>query len=503
MLLTLTTTHHPAPDLGYLLGKHPARAQSFELAHGAAHVFYPEVTLSRTTAALLLEIDPIGLVRGTPDREAWVEHYVNDRPYAASSLLSVALAQVFRQAMAGVSRDRAELAAQKIPLEARVYALPARGGETFVRKLFEPLGYAVTVGEHPLDPHFPAWGPSPYLDLTLSAETRLSDLLTHLYVLIPVLDNEKHYWVGDEEVEKLLVRGEGWLERHPQKAVIASRYLKGRHNLARAALDRLNDAPEDAPLEVQESEEAQLEQVLIPENSVEISLEYRDIPVLETAERALGLHEQRLETVTRKLLESGAARVLDLGCGEGKLISHLLREAQFNQILGLDVSVRTLERAARRLKLDRMPEKQRARVTLLQGSLTYRDARISGFDGAALVEVIEHLDLPRLSALERSVFEFARPGVVVITTPNVEYNVLFPTLEAGKFRHRDHRFEWTRAEFAAWAQAVGSRFGYALEFFGVGPEDLELGPPSQGVVFQRSSVHFVEAEEPVARERGE
>jgi 3' terminal RNA ribose 2'-O-methyltransferase Hen1 len=180
---------------------------------------------------------------------------------------------------------------------------------------------------------------------------------------------------------------------------------------------------------------------------------------------------------------SGARRVLDLGCGEGKLIRSLLGEKQFEEIVGVDVSSRTLERAAGRLNLDRMPPRQRQRLRLLQGSLTYRDRRLEGFDAAAVVEVIEHLDPPRLAAFSRVLFECARPATIVLTTPNVEYNVRFEGLAAGELRHSDHRFEWTRAEFAQWTEDVAGRFGYAVHRGPIGPVDPEVGSPTQMAVF--------------------
>ena len=174
MLLTLTTTHHPATDLGYLLGKNPARAQSFELAFGMAHVFYPEAGDDACTAALLLDVDPVGLVRGG----GGMDQYVNDRPYAASSFLSVALSRVMRSAMAGSSRERPELAETPIPLVARIAVLPCRGGDAFLRRLFEPLGYAVEAVAHPLDEAEPEWGDSRYFTVTLSATKRLAERVT-------------------------------------------------------------------------------------------------------------------------------------------------------------------------------------------------------------------------------------------------------------------------------------------------------------------------------------
>ena len=461
MLLTISTTHQPATDLGYLLHKNPARVQREDLSFGKAHVFYPDASPELCTAALLVEIDPVALVRGRgPAGEGGqLEQYVNDRPYAANSFLSVAVGRLFTTAMSGRSKERPELAEAAIPLVAHLPVIAARGGEDLVRRLFEPLGYSVEMQGSQLDDQFPDWGPSPYVSLKVTGTARLQDLLTHLYVLIPVLDNEKHYWVANDEIEKLLKRGEGWLGAHPEKDLIVSRYLKRQHNLAREALSRLLD---------DESPESEAEEAA---------------PERPDGERAPSLHQQRLLTVLSTIRDTGAKRVVDLGCGEGKLLRLLLAEKQFESILGMDVSWRSLEFAKDKLRLDEMPERQRSRIELIQGSLTYRDQRIAGFDAAAVVEVIEHLDAARLVTFERNVFEFACPRHVVLTTPNAEYNAVFGTLPAGEFRHGDHRFEWKRAEFEHWASNVAERFGYKVGFEAVGPEDPSLGAPTQMAVF--------------------
>lgn len=463
MLLTITTTHQPATDLGHLLRKNPGKAHLFEQSFGRAHVFYPEATEQVCTAALLLEVDPVGLVRnrrGPAGEGRSLEQYVNDRPYVASSFLSVALGDVFSSAMAGKAKDRVELVNAAIPLKAVISSVPCHAGEELLKCLFEPLGYTVAAESRLLDERFPEWGPSRYFRLSLEAPIPLRNLLTHLYVLLPVLDNDKHYWVGDDEVGKLLRRGEGWLPRHPERDLITRRYLKHRRNLVNDALARLadNDPDPDETDHVHAEEEAEVE-------------------------AKISLNEQRLGTVLATLKQSGAKRVLDLGCGEGRLLQLLLKEKQFEEIVGMDVSYRSLEIAQDRLNLDRLPAMQRNRIKLLHGSLIYRDKRLIGYDAASVVEVIEHLDPPRLAAFERVLFEYSRPKQVVLTTPNAEYNVKWETLPAGHFRHKDHRFEWTRAQFQDWANRIADIHKYSIRFAPVGPEDHTVGAPTQMAVF--------------------
>ncbi len=466
MLLTISTTYKPATDLGYLLHKNPGRFQTFNLRFGKADVFYPEAENDRCTVALLLGIDPIGLVRGksgAPNNGAWLEQYVNDRPYVASSHLSVAIASVFRSAMAGAGKDRPALAEQAIPLEARIEVVPSREGADLIRKLFEPLGYVVEIQGHPLDERFPEWGASPYFRVQLTSETRLRDLLAHLYVLLPVLDDDKHYWVGDDEVDKLLRYGEGWLNNHPQRELISRRYLKHQRDLWRQALAQLLDAGQSDP-SVTTMRYGQEEEQL---------------------EAPLRLGEQRIQVVLDTVRTLGATRVLDLGCGEGRLISELIREPAIGSVTGLDVSHRALATAEQRLHLDTLPNRQRERINLLHGSLTYRDKRLSGFEAAIAMEVIEHIDPPRLDAFEEVVFGSAKPSAVLITTPNVEYNTLFTGLAAGDFRHRDHRFEWTRQQFQTWSREVADRRQYDVRFADIGPEHDTHGAPTQMAVFTR------------------
>ncbi len=466
MLLTISTTHRPATDLGFLLHKNPGRRHLADMGFGTAQVFYPEASEERCSAAILVDIDPVGLAgrrRSPAGGQFALASYVNDRPYAASSFLSVALGRLLGTAMSGRSKERQQLAEQAIPLEISMPVVPCRGGEALARRLFEPLGYAVEATPLPLDPEFPDWGDSPYLAVRLTATTLLRDVLGHLFVLLPVLDDDKHYWVSSDEVDKLLRRGGAWLTAHPDRELITRRYLRHDQRLTRDALARLFEDEAGDPDRADEQADA-------AEDSVE---------------RAIGLQAQRLAAVLDVIRAAGARSVLDLGCGSGRLLEVLLAEQGLERIVGLDVSYRALQRAARRIHLDTMAPRQRSRVELLHGSLTYTDGRLRGFDAAAVVEVIEHLDPPRVGAFERALFGHAQPGTVILTTPNAEYNQRFDGLPAGSMRHRDHRFEWTREQLARWSASVAARYGYQPELSGIGPADPGLGSPSQLTVFRR------------------
>lgn len=458
MLLTISTNKEPATDLGYLLHKHPDKLQKVDLSIGCAHIFYPEANKEKTTIALLLEIDPIDMVkkaRSLSGKEFALGQYVNDRPYVASSFMSVAISKAFSTAMNGKCQKRPELVSKCFPLEVIISVLPApKGGELLIRKLFEPLGYELTIERYQRDEVYNEWGESKYYTVTLKNNITIKDLLSHLYVLIPALDNDKHYFVSKEEVNKLLLRGEGWLNNHPEKEQIINRYLINLRGLSRIALNELS---EDEEGQAELSEELKVKK--------------------ET------LHQKRLNLALEKLIESKANKVIDLGCGEGKLIRMLLKHKQFERITGVDVSYNELLKAKERLNWDELAPRQKERLDLFQGALTYRDKRFNDFDAAALVEVIEHLDENRLTALERVIFEIAQPKTVVLTTPNGEYNTLFESMEAGTLRHKDHRFEWSREEFKNWVSAVCDNHNYSAEIFPVGEEDINVGAPSQMAVF--------------------
>jgi len=495
MLLTITYTGDNAADLGYLLHKNPSRPQTAEFNFGKVHVFYPEVGAARCTAALLLDIDPLDLARGKPGAvRNGLFDYVNDRPYVSSSFMSTAISRVYGTAMSGRCEKRQTLADSALDLSATLIMMPCRGSDNMLERIFSPLGYEVEWTGGLLDERFSEWGDSCYVNLTVRGKVRLQDLLRHIYVLIPVFDNRKHYWIGDDEVDKLLAHGSGWLENHPEKVFIARRYFNKLRRFTRLALDRLDNGEGGA--ESQPAEEEPEAESVVTEIPAGLAAGEGSLPAKLTR-----LNDLRLLAVLEELKASGAKSIIDMGCGEGNLLRLLIKEKTFTSIAGTDVSAAALSRAAERLKLDRMGEEQKKRVTLFQSSLCFRDKRFKNYDAAALVEVIEHLDEDRLPSLASVVFGEAVPAVVIVTTPNADYNVNYPELAAGRFRHGDHRFEWGSAQFRSWAGSVAARYGYSVRCKGVGGQDDDCGTPTQMAVFCKSApVQAALLEEPLETE---
>jgi 3' terminal RNA ribose 2'-O-methyltransferase Hen1 len=461
MLLAVTTTHRPATDLGFLLAEAPSRSRAFDLPFGRAAVYFPEATDDRCTAVLQVELAPAAS-GGRGEEDAPLSRYVDDRPWAASPLLSLAIARVFGSALAGRSRQRPALARSPLPLEATVVSVPCRGGETLVRRLFAPLGWEVSLAPVSVPESDGATATRRAFDLTLRGTCTLSDLLAQVCVLVPALDDPPRDPLGDDEADGLLALGGAWLRAHPERELVVGWYRGPHPSPVRDALARLTAG--EAPPEPSTDEPC----------GAEVSFE-----------AALRLAEAREEAVVRLLRERRVRSVADLGCGDGRLLRRLAEEPSLRRVVGVDVSERALARARRRLDPDRMPAKAARKVELLLGSVLYRDARLAGLEAAVLTEVIEHVDEERLPALVDAVFGAARPRLVVITTPNADHDARSTGLAPGAFRHPDHRFEWSRATFRTWAEATAREHGYQVRFDEVGPPDDERGAPTQLAEFER------------------
>lgn len=456
MLLTITYEGLSTQNLGYLLHKHPFRPQEFLLPMGKAYVFYPEVSDTKTTAALLLDLDPLSISRGKPgSRYRKLSDYVNDRPYVASSFLSTAIARVFGSAMNGRCEEMQDLADRALHLSACVYMLPVRDKKEILKGIFEPLGYHLSYECFLIDECFPEWGESPYVNLSISGQVRLADLLRHLYVLIPVFDRQKHYFVSKPEIDKLLLHGAGWLEDHPMRKFIIQRYFPKTRSYADTALTALPGRSKG------DDDGAKEKEIFHPLNQV------------------------RLHAVAEEIIRCGASSVADLGCGEGKLLELLMPVGNVRRICGMDVAAEVLEKAEKRLFREEHSWQERKRVELIQGSLLYKDDRLLGFDAACVIEVIEHIPQEKLVLFEKVLFRETAPDTIILTTPNREYNAWYHSVGQGGLRHEDHRFEWTRNEFAVWNARICETYGYEVTMKGIGEEDETYGFPTQMGVFTK------------------
>lgn len=459
MILTITYKGKNTQDLGYLLYKNPYRPQSFDLSMGKAHIIYPEIFDERTTAALVLELDPLLLSKGKPGTgESGLFDYVNDRPYATSSFMCNAVSRCFGTAMTGRCDQRQELADSELDLEIALYSLPVRGDKELIHRFFDPLGYEISFETFSIDEEFPEWGESPYVNLRLCAHKKLSDVLNQIYVLIPVFDLQKHYYVSEAEIDNLLKHGEGWLENHPDKEYIIRRYFSMAKSYANIARSRLAGNKETDTEEGGEKEQ-------------------------ETGSQA-PLDKIRLQTVKDEVLSSGAHSVIDIGCGEGKLLALLVGEAQIEKLAGADVSTDALKRAGQRVEKAALSERQRKKVDIFQGSLMYRDRRFLGYDAACVIEVMEHIDPEKLPIFEGVLFGETAPETVIVTTPNHSYNVNYG-MKTGELRHTDHRFEWNEEEFRNWCNSICERYGYTVKIKGIGKKDGVEGYPTQMGVFAK------------------
>lgn len=453
MILTITYEKQNASDLGYLLHKNPYRPQSVDISKGKAYIFYPEISDTSCTVSMVLDINSVNLVRKSKNS---IFDYVNDRPYTSSSFLSVAIAKVFSTALSGICQKRPELVDEEVPIQASLTMVPCKGGKKIIYDFFasEPLKYQVEVVEFLLDENHPHWGKGNYYNITIKKKTTIKEVLRHIYILVPSLDIDKHYFVSENEIDKLERYGEPWIQSHPFKEEIISRYMIKMKSLYNQAVKRL----------LEDSDEKE---------------EEKDIEKLNTK---LKLNKLRMNAVVEAILNTNTSKIIDLGCGEGKLIGKIINNNHINKITGVDISYSQLERAKKRLRLDELAPNRRDKVKLIQGSLTYIDERFQGYDLATLIEVIEHIDYDRLWMLEKNIFENARPKFVIVTTPNKEYNEYYGMKESN-LRHPDHRFEWSRNEFESWCLRITKEYRYDVTFKEIGETIDQIGAPTQMGVF--------------------
>ncbi|MFN8672328.1 MAG: 3' terminal RNA ribose 2'-O-methyltransferase Hen1 [Candidatus Sericytochromatia bacterium] len=461
MLLSITCEDKNCQELSWILHKRPDKIQSFPIISGNAYVFYPEYSDNKVKVCLALDIDTINLVRKLrlPVASYALQHYVNDKPYTASSFMSSAIANVFSSALNGICKEKPEIVDLILPLEVEISVLKVLGGEALIKRLFEPLGYQIEVESFNLDEDFKNWGKSRYYKIKLKNNITIKELLSHLYVLIPVFDMDKHFYIGTTEVESFLKKGDKWLQIHPEKGAIVRRYFKNLGKYSNLVLNRLND-------------------------SLENTYQEMEIPK-EIKEKKESLQKIRLNTVLEKLENLYTTSVVDIGCGEGMLLKLLKSKKRFEKICGTDVMYQNLLIAKDKLDLEETTTHRADRIKLFQSSILYKDERLKEYETVCLIEVIEHIEEDRLDSLEEILFGYLNPKYAIISTPNAEYNAVYMPENPTNFRHDDHRFEWNRDQFRQWVNKICEKFSYSAEFFDIGDVHEKLGTPTQAVIFKR------------------
>lgn len=434
MLLTLRVTGPHASDLEVLLDKCPDKLHSTSLPFGLAHVFFPEVSPDAVTVALVVDVDAV----------VWSSNgFSSGFGLTNAAMLSAAIASVFSTALAARSPGRPDLVTAILPVEVRVSSFDVRPGTDDARALFSPLGYDVVVHEDVVDA---LSGTSTNLvrqTVCLAKQCSLYEVLSHLYVLGPVLDGHADDHVLERERDALLLHAEGAARGHVAGDRIIQAYAARRPSGAGAALARL------LAMDVTEGQTA-----------------------LDSAIAPTLLDDARIDAIVFELREASVSSVVDLGCGDGKLLARLVREKVLTRIVGFDVSIRALDAAASRMKLDRRGGKKSERIELLHGSLFYSDSRLQGFDAAVLADVIQHVNADRLGDLERVVFHDAQPAtVVVMMNVATRDGVVPPGLE----------HSWSTNQFDAWASAVSERRAYRVRLLSIGSS----GPTTRMAVFTR------------------
>ena len=467
MLLTITYEPEPGPDegvgvdatvFGYLLHKHPAKVQTFSAPVGEIHVLYPEATARRCTVAVLLEVDPVGLVRNKRFRgdSGSLDHYVNDRPYVASSMLAVALGTVFRTAMTGRSDSYAELAAAPLPLRVEIPVASSRGDEeNLIRRVFEPCGWAVTEHRIPLDVDPPEWGPSRYSAVTLTGRIRAGRGAA----------SAVRAAAGARRCQALLGR-----RRRGRQAAARAEGLAARPPGARADHPALPAAPAFAGPHCRG-----------PAHRADRGRDRR-----RGGERDRGTSQaaRRRARETRSstcCAIEGACSVVDMGCGEGALLRGWRRILGSRRIVGVDVSARSLDGGAGHAARHRRPTAERERIVLLHGSVVYRDERLAGYDAMVLMEVVEHVDPSRLAALEDAVFGRRGTTAVMVTTPTPS-TTRCTHARRGSDPSRGSPVRVDQDAVPRLGRRGRRRFGYRA-ICASRHEDVEHGPPTQLALF--------------------
>lgn len=445
MQLTIQASGDNVKAISYLLSKNPSNLYERNHKGHLVRLFYSKFTETELEVTIFVTPDPIELIKNNSNSYD-ITHYINDREFAVSSIFCSFIRSALGTALNGQPKEEhIKWVDHPFPFTFEFGPVVSTLTDEKLMNLFEPIGYEVTINRPEIEYSIPIKTKSSARYISIKGMKTLQEGLRHLFVLIPVIDNYKHYFIDEKEIEKLERYGEGWLEQHPLRDLIYRQALRFKEIYS------------------------------LVENSS------KDEKKIEPVKK-VRLNELRYEKIVNTVSEMKPRSVVDFGSGEGKLSVQLGFVEGITEILAVEPSESASLKALERFNKVKNKEKF-VNPELLWGSLFYYDERLKDKDVIILCEVIEHIDESRLPKAMDTLLHDYQPGALIITTPNRDYNELYDMEE--HLRHNDHRFEWTRAEFRQWCTERNHGNDYELLFDGIGEEHASQGFPTQMCVFKR------------------
>ncbi|MCK1992095.1 3' terminal RNA ribose 2'-O-methyltransferase Hen1 [Peribacillus muralis] len=445
MQLTINASGNNVKAISYLLSKNPNNLYERKHKGHVVRLFYSTFTETEMEATIFVTPDPIELVKNTANSYD-ITHYINDREFAVSSIFCSLIRSALGTALNGQPKEEhAEWVNHPFSFQFDFGPVVSTLSDNQLRELFEPIGYEVSITRPDIQYSFDMKDRSSTRTVSLKGLKTLQEGLRHLFVLIPVIDNYKHYYIDEKEIDKLERYGEGWLDDHPMRDFIYRQSLRFKEVYS-----------------IVENKKPEMKK--------------------DDKESKVRLNDLRYEKIFDTVSQMHPSSVVDFGSGEGKLSVRLGFIEGVKEILAVEPSQSATLKALGRF--DKVKDKEKFVIPKpLWGSLFYYDEELKNKDVIILCEVIEHIDEHRLPKVMDTILQDYQPRALILTTPNREYNEVYDMEDA--LRHNDHRFEWTRAEFQQWCTARNHDDSYDLRFEGIGEEHVTQGCPTQMCVFER------------------
>ena len=496
MYLTVKAAGPHAGMISHLLAKNPHNRYERNEKGARVRLIYSAFAEEKIEFTIFATPDPIDLVKGSPHSYD-ITQYINDREFVVSSLFCSYIRPALGTALNGKPKaDYADWVEHVFPLEVTFGPVASNLPDAVIESLFTALGYEADIERGAAEYTFDLKSRSSVRNIRVSGQATLQQMLRQLFILMPVLDDYKHYYIGTEEIDKLQRYGEGWLQDHPQQELIIKRALRfapliadyrklAGDNVQKAAVNLLDTNTTDTDANtLQQPGNEQITTGITASQQGEADTLSSSADVQETAVPPIRLNELRYQAIVDQVSSLPRRRsVVDFGAGEGKLSVRLAGIEGVEQVYAVEPSAYAGLRALERFgKLER--EGQQIVPRLVTGSLFYRDDQWAGQDVIILCEVIEHINEHRLPQVMATLLDEYHPETLIMTTPNREYNAVYE-MEEQEIRHTDHRFEWTRAEWADHCQDWVSGRPYEVSLHGIGDISEIHGQPTQMAVFRR------------------